>query len=134
MGEDLYMTLTSKSQNFDNKANNFHVQLKPELCLSGDYSVALVEIFMPTPKKKKKEAKYLMCNFVKSSIVNDTRRPVLRVIYQNKNHIQLSPEYIKVANNTLGILSFELLDIEGNRIQFEEDGDIELRLHFTKTC
>ena len=133
MDDDFYMHLSSaKSKVFgSNTSNNFNIQLGCELSLKGRYSVSLTEIVMPSPKNKEIQAKYLTCNFVKPSIINQSAKPVLRVIYQNEEHIEFSPQYIPVSNNLLSILSFEVLDSKSNRIKFE-DGDIELVLHFLK--
>ena len=130
--DDFYVNLSSKATVFTkNSANNFTVQFKPEIPLNGTFHVALVEIFMPTPKIKKLKAKYLLANFISSSIVGESSHRLLKVIYSYDNHVQFSSEYIKVTDSFLDTLTFEFVDDESNRIEFEE-GNVEIRLHFMK--
>lgn len=127
--KDFYLNLSSKSSIFkSNTASEFTIALRPEIHLSGEWAVGLVEIFLP--KATTLKTKYLLANFIKSSVVGETRRPVLRVIYDKKQHLIFSPEYIPVTDKLLDTLVFELVDNQGNLIQLT--GETQLRLHFVK--
>ena len=131
-----YLTLSSKSSVYkDNTASSFTVQLRPELILKGFWSVALVDLFLP--KATKLKPKSITANFIQSSIVGETRQQVLRVFYDDKQHISFSPEYIQVIDRILDTLEFEIKNEEGDTFDFgakDEEGsgqeETQLRLHF----
>ena len=128
-----YLTLSSKSSVYkDNTASSFTVQLRPEENLKGFWSVALVELFLPKATELKQ--KYITANFIQSSVLGETRQPVLRVFYDEAQHLTFSPEYIQVIDRLLDTLVFEIKDGEGDLINFGKDeegpGETQLRLHF----
>ncbi len=131
-----YLTLTSKSSVYkDNTPSSFIVQLRPEVSLKGFWSVALVELFLP--KETELKPKYVTANFIQSSVIGESKQPVLRVFYDDKQHVTFAPEYIQVLDRLLDTLEFEIKDEEGNAIDFgakDEEGsttgETHLRLHF----
>ncbi len=129
-----YLTLSSKSSVYkDNTPSSFTVQLRPELTLKGFWSVALVDLFLP--KATELKPKSITANFIQSSIVGETRQSVLRVFYDDKQHISFSPEYIQVIDRILDTLEFEIKNDEGDLIDFKYEegsgpGETQLRLHF----
>ena len=131
-----YLTLTSKSSVYkDNTTSSFIVQLRPEVSLKGFWSVALVELFLP--KETELKPKYVTANFIQSSVVGESKQPVLRVFYDDKQHVTFAPEYIQVIDRLLDTLEFEIKDEEGNTLDFgtkDEEGvttgETHLRLHF----
>ena len=131
-----YLTLTSKSSVYkDNTTSSFIVQLRPEVSLKGFWSVALVEMFLP--KETELKPKYVTANFIQSSVFGESKQPVLRVFYDDKQHVTFTPEYIQVIDRLLDTLEFEIKDDEGNTLEFGtkdeegvETGETHLRLHF----
>ena len=131
-----YLTLTSKSSVYkDNTPSSFIVQLRPEVSLKGFWSVALVEMFLP--KETELKPKYVTANFIQSSVFGESKQPVLRVFYDDKQHVTFTPEYIQVIDKLLDTLEFEIKDDEGNTLEFGtkdeegvETGETHLRLHF----
>lgn len=127
--KDFYLTLSSKSSVFKaNTASEFTIALRPDLPLTGNWSAGLVEILLP--KETTLKPKYLLANFIASSIVGETRRPVLRTFYQKEKHIQFNLEYIPVTDRLLDTLVFELVDEKGTHLVLE--GETYIRLHFVQ--
>ena len=127
--KDFYLNLSSISSVFKtNTASEFSVAVRPEINLSGNWSVALVEMLLP--KATLLKPKYFLASFIESSIVGETRRSVLRVIFNSNQHLNFNPEYIPVRDHLLDTLCFELVDDKGNIIPLT--GETHIRLHFTK--
>ena len=127
--KDFYLNLSSKSSVFKtNTASEFTVALRPEVPLTGHWACSVVELLLP--KATSLKAKYLLANFIASSVVGETRRPVLRVFFSGNQHIEFCKEYIQVTDQLLDTLVFELVDEKGNHLALS--GETHLRLHFTQ--
>ena len=127
--KDFYLTLSSKSSVFKaNTPSEFTIVLRPEIQLTGNWSVGLVEIVLP--KETTLKPKYLLANFIASSVVGETRRPVLRTFYKIEKHIQFNLEHIPVTDRLLDTLVFELVDEEGTHLALQ--GETYIRLHFVQ--
>ena len=72
---------------------------------------------------------YLQSSIIPSQIVGESRRPVLRTIYQNGGHIEFSPKYIEVTDTTLDDLHFRITDKNNRELEFVND-NVNLTLHF----
>lgn len=124
--KDFYLNLSSKSTIYKlNTAASFTIAIRPEIKLTGSWTVALVELFLPA--KTQLKAKYITANFIQLSVVGETRRPVLRVAYEDSRHIVFAPEYLPVTDQLLDTLEFEVRD---DKDLLEISGETQLRLHF----
>jgi len=122
-----YLNVSSISSIYkSNTAASFTFGLQPVELLKGNWYVALVEMFLPSATSLK--PKYVLTNFIESSVVGETRRQVLRVVYEKKRHLTFSPEYYRVTDKILDTLEFELIDSKG--ILLDIAGETQVRLHF----
>lgn len=127
--KDFYLNLSSTSSVYKaNTASEFTVALRPQVDLTGSWACAVTEILLP--KDTTLKTKYLLASFIKSSVVGETRRPVLRVFFSNSQHLTFGPEYIPVTDQLLDTLVFEIVDDKGNNLALS--GETHLRLHFTQ--
>ena len=122
-----YLHVSSKSSIYrDNTAASFTVSIQPERVLTGNWYVTLVEMFLPSATELK--PKYVLANFIESTVVGETRRQLLRVVYEKKRHLTFSPEYYRVTDKILDTLEFELIDDKGALLNIT--GETQIRLHF----
>ena len=127
--KDFYLNLSSQSSVFRaNSAAEFTVAMHPQVYLTGSWACAVTEILLP--KATTLKPKYLLANFIKSSVVGETRRPVLRVFFSKNQHLTFGPEYIPVTDQLLDTLVFALVDEKNNTLALS--GETHLRLHFVK--
>jgi len=123
-----YLNVSSISSIYkSNTAASFTVAVQPVELLKGNWGVALVEVFLPSATSLK--PKYVLANFIESTVVGETRRQVLRVVYEKKRHLTFSPEYYRVTDRILDTLEFELVDSKGTLLNIT--GETQLRLHFS---
>ena len=121
-----YLNLCSKSSLYKlNTASSFVVHLQPEIKLPGKWKCALVELFLPQQTTLK--PKYITANFIQSSIVGESRRKLLRTVYEKKRHLTFSLEYLEVTDKVLDSLQFEIFDESG---LLKLTGETHIRLHF----
>jgi len=122
-----YLHVSSISSIYkSNTAASFTVAVQPVQLLKGNWYVAMVEMFLPSSTALK--PKYVIANFIESSAVGETRRQVLRVVYEKKRHLTFSPEYYRVTDKILDTLEFELIDDKGALLNIT--GETQIRLHF----
>ena len=122
-----YLHVSSKSSIYrDNTAASFTVSIQPERVLTGNWYVALVEMFLPTATELK--PKYVLANFIESTVVKETRRQLLRVVYEKKRHLTFSSQYLQVTDKILDTLEFQLVDNKGTLLNLT--GETQLTLHF----
>ena len=122
-----YLHVSSKSSIYrDNTAASFTVSIKPERVLHGNWYVALVEMFLPSATELK--PKYVLANFIESTVVKETRRQLLRVVYEKKRHLTFSSQYLQVTDKILDTLEFQLVDNKGTLLNIT--GETQLTLHF----
>ena len=135
--DSFYLNLTSKSSVFKgNTPSSFIVQIRPEINITrGAWCVSLVELFLPRATEFK--PKYLTASFIQSSVVGESKQQLLRIIYDDKQHLTFPGEYIPVTDALLDTLEFEIKDENGNTLDFvkEEEGGnavTHIRLHFRR--
>ena len=122
-----YLNVSSTSSIYNsNVAASFTVGIQPVRELKGNWGVALVEMFLPSATVLK--PKYVLANFIESTVVGESRRQVLRVVYEKEQHIAFSREYYRVTDTILDTLEFELIDSSGSL--WDITGETQLRLHF----
>jgi len=121
---DYYVDITSTSHVYtDNTASSFRVAVNipyAEECSLEEIQLAETDI----------KALYIRSNFIKPQFINETRRPVLRVIYSPREHNQLSSQYRQVERNSTSVLEFRIEDSNQQLIKFEKDSITRLTLHF----
>ena len=122
-----YLHVSSKSSIYrDNTAASFTVSIQPERVLTGNWYVTLVEMFLPSATELK--PKYVLANFIESTVVGETRRQLLRVVYEKKRHLTFASQYLQVTDKILDTVEFELVDNKGTLLNIT--GETQLTLHF----
>jgi len=122
-----YVHVSSKSSIYrDNTAASFTVSIQPERVLTGNWYVTLVEMFLPSATELK--PKYVLANFIESTVVGETRRQLLRVVYEKKRHLTFASQYLQVTDKILDTVEFELVDNKGTLLNIT--GETQLTLHF----
>jgi len=122
-----YVHVSSKSSIYrDNTAASFTVSIQPERVLTGNWYVTLVEMFLPSATELK--PKYVLANFIESTVVKETRRQLLRVVYEKKRHLTFASQYLQVTDKILDTLEFGLVDNKGGFLNIT--GETQLTLHF----
>ena len=122
-----YVHVSSKSSIYrDNTASSFTVSIQPERVLTGNWYVTLVEMFLPSATELK--PKYVLANFIESTVVGETRRQLLRVVYEKKRHLTFASQYLQVTDKILDTVEFELVDNKGTLLNIT--GETQLTLHF----
>lgn len=117
-----YIDITSTSNVYtDNTAASFRVAVS----LPYAEECSLEEILLPETDIK---VLYIKTNFIKPQFINETRRPVLRVIYSPREHNQLASQYREVEN-TASVLEFRIEDSNQQLVKFKKGSITRLTLH-----
>ena len=132
------MLLSSEdsSDYFQNKPNNFTIQLNKQIQFDGYWTVALtefkVESWLTTSKIQEI---FVCCNVCEETIVGSKEMPLLRRIYlepKTTGHaIFTLPYYVPVKIAQIQQISLYITDRDGKLVSFL-NGAVNISLHFKK--
>lgn len=70
-------------------------------------------------------------SLISPRVFRESRRPILKTIYDIGTYVEFSPQYFRVVDNPLDELEFKLTDTNNEEINFLH-GNVEFTLHFQK--
>lgn len=105
------------------------VQFKRPIPLEGAYECSLEELKTPEMADDKK-VKYIRANFISPQLINNARRPFLRIIYDSSS--SFSSQYREVDTSQLSEIEITIEDSDKELIKFSPGQFTSALLHFRK--